>query len=497
MQTPTGLPRTLGALRASGYTSRSVKDELRQNLITALREQRPLFSGIVGYDRTVLRDVQNAILSRHDFILLGLRGQAKTRILRSLTALLDEHVPAVAGCEIRDDPLRPLCASCHRRIDADGDDVPIAWLTREQRYHEKLATPDVTIADLIGDLDPIKAAARGTSLADPEVVHFGLLPRSNRGIFAVNELPDLPQRIQVGLLNILEEGDVQIRGFPLRLELDVALCFSANPEDYTHRGSIITPLRDRIAAQILTHYPRSLEHAQAITEQESWTERDAGIVVRTPAWLRRAIEEVAIQGRASEFVDQTSGVSARLSIALYESVLSNAERRAIANGSDTVVARTADLLGAASAICGKVELVYEGEREGPAKVAQHLIGKALKVVFDELAPAPSRVEKSSKQELDRFDPILGHFQNGGTVELRDDLADDDLLQRLVAVDGLRPIATDLLRPDGPAETAAAMEFVLEGLHQNAMLARQQLDSGRVYRDSFEDMMQGFEPGRGR
>lgn len=494
MSTTTKRASTLGELRRK-WRSKRVKDELRDNLIAALRSGAALFPGLIGYERTVLRDVQNALLARHDFILLGLRGQAKTRILRSLTALLDEWIPAVEGCEIRDDPLRPLCAACRARIEREGDATPIVWIGRAERYHEKLATPDVTIADLIGDLDPIKAAARKTSLADPEVVHFGLLPRSNRGIFAINELPDLPPRIQVGLLNILEEGDVQIRGFPLRLELDLALCFSANPEDYTHRGSIITPLRDRIAAQILTHYPRTLADAQRITDQESWVRREGAVEVRTPLWLRRAIEEVAIQGRNSEFVDHSSGVSARLSIALYESVVSNAERRALLHGAPRVVARTADLLGAGAAIHGKVELVYEGEREGPAKVAQHLIGKALKVVFDDAAPAPAKLEKSSAADMGRFDGVLAHFKHDATVELADDLAPAELLHRLSAVAGLRELATELFAPQGDEELAAAMEFVLEGLHQNAMLAREALEGGRVYRDSFEEMVRSLKKGR--
>ncbi len=488
-------PTTLGALQRSGWRSKRVKDELRDNLIAALRSGVNVFPGIVGYERTVLRDVQNALLSRHDFLLLGLRGQAKTRILRSLTGLLDEWLPAVEGCELRDDPLRPICVACRERIASEGERTPIVWIARDERYHEKLATPDVTIADLIGDLDPIKAAARRTSLADPQVVHFGLVPRSNRGIFAINELPDLPPRIQVGLLNLLEEGDVQIRGFPLRLELDLTLCFSANPEDYTHRGSIITPLRDRIAAQILTHYPRTLEDAQRITDQESWVKRDGAAVVRTPAWLRRAIEQVAIAGRMSEFVDHSSGVSARLSIALYESVVSNAERRALLTRAPRVVARVADLLGAGSAIHGKVELVYEGEREGLAKVAAHLIGKAIKSVFDELAPAPAKLEKSSASDMGRFDGVLAHFQGGATVELADDLAGDELLRRLSAVKGLRELASELCAPADDEELAGAMEFVLEGLHQNAMLARDALVDGRVYRDSFEQMVRSLESGR--
>ncbi len=495
MNNHTSRPVTLGELQRTGWRSKRVKDELRDNLVQALREGRNVFPGIVGYERTVLRDVQNALLSRHDFLLLGLRGQAKTRILRSLTALLDEWIPAVDGCELRDDPLRPICAACRERIAREGESTPIVWIPRAERYHEKLATPDVTIADLIGDLDPIKAAARRTSLADPQVVHFGLLPRSNRGIFAINELPDLPPRIQVGLLNILEEGDVQIRGFPLRLELDLALCFSANPEDYTHRGSIITPLRDRIAAQILTHYPRTLEDAQRITDQESWVRREGVAAVRTPVWLRRAIEEVAIAGRESEFVDHGSGVSARLSIALYESVVSNAERRALLTGAPRVVARVADLLGAGSAIHGKVELVYEGEREGLAKVAAHLIGKAVKTVFDELAPAPAGLEKSSASDMGRFDVVLSHFQGGATVELADDLPPAELLRRLSVVNGLRDVALELVAPADDEELAAAMEFVLEGLHQNAMLAREAMLDGRVYRDSFEQMVRSLESER--
>ncbi len=485
-------PKTLGELKRSGWRSRRVKDELRANLIEVLKRGEPLAPGIVGYERTVLRDLANAILSRHDFILLGLRGQAKTRILRGLTRWLDPELPAIEGCELRDDPLRPICAACRARLEREGDALPIVWIGRDERYREKLATPDVTIADLIGDLDPIKAAARKTSLADPEVVHFGLLPRANRGVFAINELPDLPARIQVGLLNVLEEGDVQIRGFPLRLELDVLLCFSANPEDYTHRGTIITPLRDRIAAQILTHYPRTLEESQAITDQESWVERGGDVEVRIPIWLRRSIEEVAIQGRSSEFIDQSSGVSARLSIALLENVVSNAERRGLANGEKRVVARPADLLGASSAIHGKVELVYEGEREGPAKVANHLIGKALKVVFDELVPAPNRVAKSSANARSEFDGILSFFQKGGAVDLADDLAGATLLDRLSKVAGLRELATKLLRPEGDDETAAAMEFVLEGLHQNSMVAREELVGGRVYRDAFEAMVRDLK-----
>ena len=487
-------PRTLGELRASGYRPASVREEMRRNLVQRLRDGAEVFPGIVGYDDTVVPQLQNAVLSGQDIILLGERGQAKTRIIRSLTNLLDEWTPTIDGADIPENPFAPI-STMGRRIVADrGDDAPIAWLHRRERYGEKLATPDITIADLIGEVDPIKIA-EGRYLSDELTIHYGIVPRTNRGIFAINELPDLPPRIQVGLLNILEEGDVQIRGFPLRLELDLALCFSANPEDYTHRGSIITPLRDRIAAQILTHYPRTLADAQRITDQESWVRREGAPEVRTPLWLRRAIEEVAIQGRNSEFVDHSSGVSARLSIALYESVVSNAERRALLHGAPRVVARTADLLGAGSAIHGKVELVYEGEREGPAKVAQHLIGKALKVVFDAAAPAPAKLEKSSAADMGRFDGVLAHFKHDATVELADDLAPAELLRRLSAVAGLRELATELFAPQGDEELAAAMEFVLEGLHQNAMLAREALEGGRVYRDSFEEMVRSLKKGR--
>ena len=388
-------PRTLAELEAAGYRPRAVKREMRENLARRLRERQPLFPGIVGFERTVVPSIQNAILSGHDFILLGLRGQAKTRLLRALPALLDEWIPAVEGCEIRDDPLRPVCERCRRQRAAQGGGLPIRWVHRSERYHEKLATPDVTIADLIGDVDPIKAANRRLEFADPEVVHYGLVPRSNRGIFAVNELPDLQSRIQVGLLNILEEGDVQIRGFPLRLPLDLCLVFSANPEDYTNRGNIITPLRDRIASQILTHYPRSVEEALAITRQEAWRERDGGVAVRVPEWLELIVEEVAFQARASDFVDQSSGVSARMTIALMENVVSNAERRALLHGAPSAVARVADVFAASPAVSGKIELVYDGEREGVETVSRMLIGKALKAVFDQRMPDAYRASQGA------------------------------------------------------------------------------------------------------
>jgi magnesium chelatase subunit I len=483
------LPRTLGRLRASGYRPRTVKAELRANLLAKLRSGEPVLPGVVGYERTVTPQVVNAILSGHDFILLGLRGQAKTRILRTLALLLDEWIPAVEGSPLNEDPLSPITGGTRRRIEEEGDELPIVWLHRDERYREKLATPDVTIADLIGDVDPIKAASRKLALDDPEVIHYGLLPRSNRGILAINELPDLQARIQVGLLNVLEEGDIQIRGFPIRLPLDVSLVFSANPEDYTNRGNIITPLRDRISSQILTHYPRTLAESMQITDQEAWSER-GGVPVDVPDYLRQALEEVAFRARESELVDQNSGVSARMTIALLENVISNAERRALLTGAERAVARVSDLFAALPAITGKLELVYEGEREGPRSVALTVVGQALKAVFearagDALKPVTAGGEDTEAQ------PILGWFGNRETVEVSDDLSDRDLYAALAGIPSLERVAGKYLDPDGEAESAAAMEFVLEGLHQVALVAKEELVGGRVYRDTFEEMVRSF------
>ncbi|NNF08068.1 MAG: magnesium chelatase, partial [Candidatus Eisenbacteria bacterium] len=370
MDKPT--PKNLGELKHSGYASRSIRSELRENMLKALRAKEELFPGIVGYDQTVIPELVNAVLSQHDFILLGLRGQAKTRILRGLTQLLDPWIPFVAGSEINDDPLNPSSAYAKDLILEKGDDTPIDWLHRDSRYQEKLATPDVTIADLIGDIDPVKAATQRLSFSSLEAIHYGLVPRANRSIFAINELPDLQPRIQVGLLSIMQEKDIQIRGFPIRLPLDLCMVFSANPEDYTNRGSIITPLKDRIDSQIITHYPKELDMASQITDQESWTDRRSSIQTDIPEYLREAIERIAFEARESEYVDQTSGVSARLPIGALECVVSNLERRAALTGEKAVVARVTDLMAAIPAITGKVELVYEGEQEGPLKVARYL-----------------------------------------------------------------------------------------------------------------------------
>ena len=484
------MPKNLGELRASGYRRRTVRQELRANLVLKLKAGEDVFPGIIGFDRTVIPQVQNAILSAHDFILLGLRGQAKSRILRALSGLLDERVPAIAGSVLNEDPMHPITTAARERIAEEGDELPIVWLSHEDRFHEKLATPDVTVGDLIGDVDPLKAATQKLTLDDPEAINFGIIPRSNRGIFAINELPDLQARIQVALLNLLEERDVQIRGFPIRLPLDILLVFSANPEDYTNRGNIITPLRDRIASQILTHYPRTIEDSRSITEQEAWTSRAGAVDVSVPDYLRVSIEEVAFRARESELVDQNSGVSARMTISLLENVISNAERRALINGQTAAVARVSDLFTSITAITGKIELVYEGEREGSRTVAHSLVGQALKVVFDERVGQALK-PRDTDSELTECQPILGWFSNQRTLDLADDLGDAELYERLYAIPSLELLATEYLDCEDRPEIAAAMEFILEGLHQSALLSREELVDGSVYRDTFEEMVRSF------
>jgi len=508
-------PTTLGALRTSGWQSVPVKEEMRRNALRLLRAGAPMFPGIVGYDRTVLPALQNAILSRHDFILLGLRGQAKSRILRGLANFLDDAIPAVAGCDINDDPLAPICRRCRRLVAEQGDALAIAWIARDERYREKLATPDVTMADLIGDIDPIKAANERRSLSDEEVIHYGIIPRTNRGIFAINELPDLPTRIQVGLLNILEERDVQIRGFPIRLPIDVCVVFSANPEDYTNRGSIITPLKDRIDSQILTHYPRSVAEAMAITEQEAWTKRAGAVEVRMPAFMRELVEAVAFAARKSEFVDQSSGVSARLSIAAMENVVSNAERRAIALGEPYGYPRICDVYAAMPAVTGKIELVYEGEQQGVTGVAKRVIGQAIQDLFGRLfppayaprpaasrrperrGPAPSeRGElKGSRDPVDDgspYKPIVDWFAAGNVLEINDRMPAADYARALGRVPSLREIVKERLKPATDDELWAGMELVVEGLHQHSLVAREDLDGGVSYKDMLKSMFASME-----
>ncbi len=487
-------PATLGELKQSGYRPRGVKDELRENLIARLRTKRTVFTGIVGYDATVLPQLINAILSRHNIILLGLRGQAKTRILRSLTGLLDEFIPVIKGSEVNDDPFAPISKFGREALAARGDALEVEWLPRQARYQEKLATPDVSIADLIGDVDPVKAATRKLTFADEEVIHFGIIPRTNRGIFAVNELPDLQPRIQVGLLNILEEKDIQIRGFPVRMPLDVMLCFSANPEDYTNRGSIITPLKDRIESQVMTHYPLNLADAAAITDQEAWTRREQGLKVRIPDFLREIIEQIAFEARGSEFVDQASGVSARMTIAVLENVISNAERRCLVTGQGATTLRVLDLQGAIPAVSGKLELVYEGEQEGAHKVVTKLIGQAVRAAFDRRFPpvyqrksekrrsSPQGPRASGGREDGPYKAVIDYFAAGKRLELTDISPDTEHAAKLESVPGLRDLTREYLKDLDAADLPAAMEFLLEGLHQSSLLAKEDLDRGVLYCD---------------
>jgi magnesium chelatase subunit I len=459
------LPPTLGELRKSSFSeqklrSRKVKDELRDNLITRLRNSETIFPGIIGYEDTVVPQLVNAVLSRHNFILLGLRGQAKSRILRALTALLDAQVPFVAGCEIHDNPYDPICKRCRELIAREGDKTPIAYLTPEDRYLEKLATPDVTIADLIGDVDPIKAARGGHDLSSEMTVHYGLLPRANRGIFAINELPDLAGKIQVGLFNIMQEGDVQIKGYPLRLPLDVALVFTANPEDYTARGKIVTPLKDRIGSEIRTHYPGSLEEGISITEQEAWLHRD-GLELHVPKYVREVVERVAFLAREDKKIDKRSGVSQRLPISVLENVISNAERRAFRSGEKTIVPRIGDVYAALPSITGKLELEYEGEMRGADTVARELIrtsvAKTYDIYFKDL----------------NMQQVIQWFELGGEIKLADTASAQEVLDGLKNIQGL----TDKLSPVGvkakekPEVLVSAAEFVLEGLHAHRRIGR--------------------------
>jgi magnesium chelatase subunit I len=472
--------RTRGELEASGYRPRPIKEEIRSNLIAALREGRELFAGIRGYERTVLPGIVNALLARHDFILLGLRGQAKTRILRSLTSLLDEEIPVLAGGELNENPFAPITTWGRRLVAEAGDDAPVEWLPREARYNEKLATPDVTIADLLGDIDPIKAATRRLTYADPEVIHFGIVPRTNRGVFAINELPDLAPRIQVGLLNILEERDLQIRGFPIRIPLDILMVFSANPEDYTNRGTIITPLKDRLSSQILTHYPKDVETAMSITSQEAWTAR-LGVRTIVPEEVGRLIEEVTFAARRSELVDQTSGVSARLSIAAMELLVSNLERRGLLTGDDPVYPRLVDLPMLLPAITGKVEMVYEGEQKGSEMVARQLVGAAVKEYFNDHFPEVPRDTSPAQRGDSPYAPILEWFKGGNALTLSDEQPSAAYVAALKSVPGLWELAGE--HAAAPEEQGFVAELILEGLHQHLRLAREDLDSTVSYREA--------------
>ncbi len=486
--------KTLGDLKAAKYRVKSVKQEMRDNLIQKLHDKEKLFPGIIGFDSTVIPALCNAMLSYHDFILLGLRGQAKTRIIRSLPTLLDEFIPIIKGSEINDNPFSPVSKYCADLVAEHGEDVEIEWLHRDERFGEKLATPDVTISDLIGDIDPIKAASQRLHYAHEGVIHFGIIPRSNRGIFAINELPDLQPRIQVGLFNIMQEKDIQIRGFPIRIPLDVVIVYTANPEDYTNRGSIITPLKDRIGSQIITHYPRTIEEGMAITRQESKAERDSGRTVIIPEFFREIIEQVAFEARKSEFVDHKSGVSVRMTVTSMENLISNAERRAIIHDEKEIVPRICDLYAMLPSITGKVELVYEGEQEGELNVSRALIGKAIKTLFAKLFSDPLVGAKKGDKT---FEEIVGWFKDNKSIDTADDMSKKDYFSELAQVSGLRKLAADKMKisaGENEAILGAAMEFVLDGLHQNSMLSKDILDSKISYSDMFNSMFSSLKPG---
>jgi len=453
---PEKKPATLGALRQSHLTEarcakRTVKEEMRENLLGMLKARKPLFPGIVGYKETVIPQIVNAILSRHHMILLGLRGQAKSRILRGLTAFLDEEIPTIEGCEIHDNPYAPLCAACQQKLAAMGDDTPITFIPRDHRYVEKLATPDVTVADLIGDIDPIRAARAGLDLSSPLTIHFGLLPRANRGIFAINELPDLAAKVQVALFNIMQEGDVQIKGYPVRLPLDVCLVFAANPEDYTARGKIITPLRDRVGSEIRTHYPLTIEDGVAITAQEAWLGRDEDKLY-IPPFLFEIVERIAFLARESKYIDKRSGVSQRLPITCIENVVSNAERRALLNREKRIVPRPADIYAALPAITGKLELEYEGELRGADTIARGLVREAIGHAF------------TARMSLADCLPIVEWFNQGGEIQIADSMASEEVLRTLLKVSPLLLAAKQLKLGEQPETLVSGCDFILEGLH---------------------------------
>lgn len=480
---------TLGELKKSGWKSLSVKEEIRKNLIAKMSSKESPFPGIIGYDNSVIPQIQHALLGKHDLLLLGLRGQAKTKMLRLLVNFLDEKLPIVAGSEINDDPYNPVSKYARELIKEKGEDTPVEWIGRDQRFGEKLATPDTTVADLIGDLDPIKAASKRLTLADEEVINFGLIPRVNRGIFVINELPDLQPRIQVALLNIMQERDIQIRGFNIRIPLDLFMGFSANPEDYTNRGNIITPLKDRIDAQVITHYPMNLDVAQQIAQQESWIDRDDGLLIHVPPIYRKILAQVAFEARNSEYIDQKSGVSARMTITALEQVISAAERRMVMNSEKKSFLRIADLYHMVPAITGKLELVYEGEQEGAVNVAKHLLGKAINTIFKSNFPDPQR-KSSAEEQKNPFQPVLDWFAAGNTLDLPDHLPDSEYKKRIKSVSGLDEIVEK--HSDFKEEDKLPLkDFVIEALHQNSMLGKDDLDDQRLYSDMLGSMLGGM------
>jgi len=482
---PNSQIKTLGQLKASGYTSRSVKEEMRENLVRALREKKNLFGEIKGYEETVIPQLQTAILSRHNIILLGLRGQAKTKIARLMTNLLDEYMPIVAFSEANDDPLNPLTRYAKDVIDEKGEDTPISWVHRSERYTEKLATPDVSVSDLIGDLDPIKAASLKLTYADERVIHFGLIPRSHRSIFVINELPDLQARIQVALFNILQEGDIQIRGFKLRLPLDIQFVFTANPEDYTNRGSIVTPLKDRIDSQILTHYPKSPEISKQITLQEAKLTQFQKECIKMPELLKDLLENVSFEARASEYIDQKSGVSARLTISALENLYSTAERRMLINGENNTSGRISDLFGTIPSITGKVELVYEGELEGISNVAYFLVGKTVRKAFEKIYPSPEKIKKSKKDNP--YKKITDWFSDGNYIDLVQNMSNLDYQKSLESIPGLKETVLHYQPGIGKEDLTLQMELVLHGLAETSQISKQKLDEGIQFKDLMSTM----------
>ncbi|TDI68600.1 MAG: magnesium chelatase [Bacteroidetes bacterium] len=477
-----GSIKTFGDLKKAGYEYKTIKEELRSNLLQKLMKKETTFEGIHGYDYTVIPELERAILSKHNINLLGLRGQAKTRLARQMVSMLDEYIPVVSGSEINDDPFRPISRYARELLAEKKDKTPIEWLHRVDRFAEKLATPDVTVADLIGDVDPIKAANLKLTYADDRVIHFGMIPRANRSIFVINELPDLQARIQVALFNILQEGDVQIRGFKLRLPLDIQFIFTANPEDYTNRGNIVTPLKDRIGSQILTHYPDSLEIARTITEQEAAAAISEKKNIYVPELAKDILEQISFEARKSEFIDQKSGVSARLSITAFENLLSTAERRALQNGDDNTTVRLGDFMGIVPAITGKVELVYEGEQEGAAIVAQQLIANAVKTEFENYFPKIEKLQKDS--DIDPYDEIVSWFFEQTGFELLDSLTDAEYREKLETIDPLNALlikhAPDICKED----SYFFKEFVLWALAENKKLSKYNLNEGLRFKDVY-------------
>jgi magnesium chelatase subunit I len=483
--------QTLGDLKKSGYKPKSIKDELRDNLIQKLKNKETVFAGIWGYEETVIPDLERAILAGHDINLLGLRGQAKTRLARLMVKLLDEYIPIVAGSELNDDPVAPLSRYGIDRVKELGDNTPITWLHRDERYTEKLATPDVSVADLIGDVDPIKAATLKLPYSDERVIHFGLIPRSNRCIFVINELPDLQARIQVALFNILQEGDIQIRGFKIRLPLDIQFVFTANPEDYTNRGSIVTPLKDRIDSQIITHYPKSLDIGKRITQQEARL-KEAQRSISVNEIAKDLVEQIAFEARKSEYVDPKSGVSARLTISAYENLVAAAERRSIINNEKNTAIRVSDFVGVIPAITGKVELVYEGEQEGPNIIAQNLVGKAIRTQFLNYFPDPDKFRK--QKEKSPYKKIGDWFGEGNTVDLLHDMSQPEFEKKVKAIPGLADLINALHKNQDAGTKLFLMEFALHGLAEYSLISKHHLTAGLQFKDLLSSMFTLPRPG---